>query len=94
MSEKTRAQILVSGLVQRVFFRAYTQQKARELGLTGWVKNLADGHVEALFEGDRENIEKMIEWAKKGPPSAKVDGCEVSWQEYKGEFENFEIQNG
>ena len=85
---------MVSGLVQRVFFRAYTQQKARELGLTGWVKNLADGHVEALFEGDRENIEKMIEWAKKGPPRAQVDGCEVSWQEYKGEFENFEIQNG
>jgi len=94
MSEKARAQILVSGLVQMVFFRSYTQQKARDLGLTGWVKNLADGRVEALFEGDRENIEKMIEWAKKGPPSAQVDGCEVTWQEYKGEFENFEIQHG
>jgi len=94
MNEKTRVQILVSGLVQRVFFRAYTQQKARELGLTGWVKNLADGRVEALFEGDRENIEKMIEWAQKGPPRAQVDGCKVIWQEYKGEFENFEIQHG
>ena len=94
MNEKTRVQILVSGLVQKVFFRAYTQQKARELGLTGWVKNLADGRVEALFEGDRENIEKMIEWARKGPPSAQVDDCEVIWQEYKGEFDNFEIQHG
>lgn len=94
MSEKARAQILVSGLVQMVFFRSYTRQKAQDLGLTGWVKNLADGRVEALFEGDRETIEKMIEWAKKGPPSAQVDGCEVNWQEYKGEFEDFEIQHG
>ncbi len=94
MSEKARAQILVSGLVQMVFFRSYTRQKARDLGLTGWVKNLADGRVEALFEGDRETIEKMIEWAKKGPPSAQVDGCEVIWQEYKGEFKDFKIQHG
>jgi len=92
MSEKTRAQILVSGLVQRVFFRAYTQQKARDLGLTGWVKNLPDGRVEAVFEGNRENIIKMVEWAKKGPPSAQVDVCEVNWQEYKGEFDNFNIK--
>lgn len=92
MSKKVRAQILVSGLVQMVFFRSYTQQKAQEFGLTGWVKNLSDGRVEALFEGNRENIEKMIEWAKKGPPNAQVDGCEVNWQEYKGEFNNFQVR--
>lgn len=93
MSQKARAQILVSGLVQRVFYRSYTQQKARELELTGWVHNLPDGRVEAVFEGDRQNIEKMIEWAKIGSPSAQVNGVEIDWQEYKGEFNTFQSRH-
>jgi len=92
MTEKIRVHIFVSGLVQRVFFRANTVETARKLGITGWVRNSPNGQVEAIFEGDRENIQKMIEWAKKGPPSAKVDGIKVDWQEYKGEFNNFEIR--
>ena len=92
MSEKIRVHIFVSGLVQRVFFRANTVETARKLGITGWVKNSPNGQVEAIFEGDKENIQKMIEWAKKGPPNAQVDNIKVDWQEYKGEFNNFETR--
>lgn len=94
MPEKLRAHIFVSGLVQGVFFRSYTAKKAKELGLTGWVRNLQDGRVEAIFEGEKENIQKMIEWAKKGPSSAEVDGVEFNCQEYKDEFKDFEIKYG
>lgn len=94
MSEKARVHILISGLVQGVFFRAYTKEKAQELELTGWVRNLPTGQVEAVFEGNRENIEKIIEWAKKGPPTARVDDIKVNWQNYKGEFNVFQIRYG
>ncbi len=92
MAEKVRVRIIVSGLVQRVFFRSSTVEKAKEFGVCGWVKNLPDGRVEAVFEGDRQNVEKAVEWAKKGPPRAQVDGFEVNWQEYQGEFNNFKIK--
>lgn len=90
--EKVRVNIFVSGMVQRVFFRAKTQAKAREFGLTGWVRNLADGRVEILVEGEKEKVEKLVNWAKRGPLMARVDGFGVEWQEYKGEFEDFEIR--
>jgi len=93
MAEKIRAHIFVSGLVQGVFFRSYTVQKAKEFGVFGWVKNLPDGKVEAVLEGEKEKVEKLVEWMKRGPEFAKVNGIEVEWQEYKGEFENFEIRH-
>lgn len=92
MNEKVRVHIFVSGLVQGVFFRANTREKARELGLTGWVKNLPDRRVEAVFEGERGNVQKMIEWVKKGPSNAKVDGFKADFEEYTGEFDNFEVK--
>jgi len=92
MNEKIRAHIIVSGLVQMVFFRVNTAEKARELGVTGWVRNRPGGQVEAVFEGEKDNIEKIVEWAKKGPPIAKVNGINVEWQEYSGEFKNFKIK--
>jgi len=92
MNKKVRAHIFISGRVQGVFFRENTRQKAKELGVFGWVKNLPDGRVEAVFEGEKEKVEKMIEWSKKGPLIAKVNGIDIEWQEYKGEFENFEIK--
>lgn len=90
--EFARAHIFISGIVQGVFFRASTADKARELNLTGWVKNLPDGRVEAVIEGPKNKIEKVIEWMREGPKFAKVDKVEVTWEEYKGEFENFEIR--
>ena len=89
---KTRCHIFISGRVQGVFFRYYTQERAKSLGLTGWVRNLPDGKVEAVFEGEKEKIEKIIEWMRKGPPLAKVEKVEIDWEDFKGEFEVFEIK--
>jgi acylphosphatase len=89
---KARAHIFVSGFVQGVFFRSNTQERARQLGLKGWVRNLEDGRVEAVFEGEKEKVLKMIEWAERGPEFAKVENIEVNWEEYKGEFDDFEIR--
>jgi len=93
MDEKIRAHIFIQGMVQGVFFRAKTRQKAKELRLTGWVKNLPDGRVEAVFEGEKEKVEQMIEWTQKGPLFSRVDDVKVDFEEYKGEFENFEIRH-
>jgi len=92
MGEKKRVHIFVSGLVQGVFFRAETRAKARELGLFGWVRNLRDGKVEILAEGEKEKLEKLIDWAKMGPDSARIDDIQVKWEEYKGEFNDFDIK--
>jgi acylphosphatase len=86
---KIRAHILVSGKVQGVFFRSSTQDKAEELDLSGWVRNLPDGRVEAVFEGEKEDVDKMVEWCRKGPEYAKVTGVEIIMEEYKGEFNAF-----
>ena len=93
MAEKTRAHLFISGRVQGVYFRENTQKKAKEFSVFGWVRNFEDGKVEAIFEGEKENVEKIIEWAKRGPELASVDGVDVEWQEFKGEFENFEIRH-
>ncbi len=87
---KKRVHIFISGVVQGVSFRYYTGQKARDLGVTGWVKNLADGMVELVGEGEVEELKKLVEFCKKGSFGAKVEGVEVKWEEYKGEFKSFE----
>ena len=69
---KKTKQVLVSGRVQGVFFRAWTKEKAEILGVTGWVRNLSDGRVEALFQGDENVVEEMVQWCRKGPPMASV----------------------
>lgn len=92
MAEKIRVHIYISGRVQGVFFRRNTKKKAEKLGIAGWVKNLADGRVEAVFEGEKEKVEEMINWTKKGSLIAKINGIEVDRQEYQGEFKNFEIR--
>ncbi len=68
-----RAHVVVSGRVQGVFFRSQTQEKAQQSGVSGWVKNLAEGRVEAVFEGERAKVEQMVKWAKKGPSGAIVN---------------------
>jgi acylphosphatase len=84
-----RTHVLVSGKVQGVFFRSSTKDKAEELGISGWVRNLPDGRVEAVFEGEKEDVDKMVEWCRKGPEYAKVTGVEIIMEEYKGEFNAF-----
>lgn len=90
--EKKRIHFLISSRVQGVFFRIQTKEKARELGLTGWICNLVDGRVEAVIEGDDEKVEEITDWARSGPVLAKVEKIEMKEEEYQGEFKNFEIR--
>ena len=85
----SRVHVFVSGKVQGVFFRSSTKFLAEKLGLSGWVRNLIDGRVEAVFEGDKEAVEKMVEWCRKGPESARVTGLEVVAEDPLGEFKGF-----
>ena len=89
---KSRAHVFIEGRVQGVFFRAHTKEKAEELGLKGWVRNLPDGRVEAVFEGEKSKIEKMIEWCHIGPSLARVEKVEVKWEEPKDEFKDFSMK--
>ena len=88
---KARAHIFVSGWVQGVFFRDQTQKWANSLAITGWVRNLRDGRVEAMAEGDKEKIEDLISQLKQGPSLARLENVEVEWEEYTGEFRDFSI---
>jgi acylphosphatase len=88
---KKRLHLFVSGRVQGVFFRASTRDAARNLGLTGWVRNLPDGRVEALFEGDERALAQIIEWCRTGPPGALPEGLEPRWEKHDGEFSDFRI---
>ncbi len=86
-----RAKVIVHGAVQGVFFRAETRDRARSLGLAGWVRNVPDGTVEAVFEGDDERVESMVEWCRRGPGGARVEDVEVAWSEPEGP-EGFSIR--
>lgn len=90
---KKRIHFFVLGRVQGVLYRRYAQLKARELGITGWAHNLLDGRVELVAEGEQEKLEQFVEWCKKGSPLAKVESVEALEEEYKGEFESFEIRD-
>jgi acylphosphatase len=90
MSTK-RVNLVVRGRVQGVFFRAASQREARRLGVTGWVKNRADGSVELLIEGDEDAVKELMGWAQHGPSAARVDQVDVRWRGYTGEFDTFDI---
>ncbi len=88
---RVRAHVWISGRVQGVFFRAHTKELADELGLTGWVRNLPDGRVEAVFEGEEDAVLRAIEWCKRGPSLALVEKVEVRYEQPTGEFKDFRI---
>lgn len=79
-----RAHVHVSGKVQGVYFRATTRDMAREVGVDGWVRNLPDGRVEAVFEGEEEQVEEMIAFCHEGSPAAEVEDVAVEWEEPEG----------
>ena len=91
MANEERAHVYVSGQVQGVSFRDATRQQAEELGLGGWVRNLQDGRVEAVFEGESETVRQMIEWCESGPSSADVDNVSVE-EETPGGLSGFEAR--
>ena len=89
--EKVRARLRIRGFVQGVFFRASTRDAAERLGVFGRVRNRPDGDVEALVEGDRSAVDRLIAWCRDGPSTARVTGVEVQWEPYAGEFDDFKV---
>lgn len=87
-----RLHLLISGRVQGVAFRHYTVKTARSLGLAGWVRNLEDGRVEAVLEGDDAAVDAMLAWCRKGPPPAHVRQVDVQEEPFSGQFEDFRIR--
>lgn len=87
-----KARVRVTGRVQGVFFRQSTVEMAQGLGLNGWVRNLADGSVEALFEGEREVVAQALAWCRQGPPRARVDEVAVEWLDGPAEHKEFAIR--
>ena len=91
MENKVRAHAIVSGRVQGVFFRMETKRAAGRFGVCGWVRNLKDGTVEAVFEGDQDRVAAALDWCRHGPPHALVADVKVAWHDYTGEFDAFDI---
>ena len=91
MADQARVRVVIEGRVQGVFFRAATKDEARARGLAGWARNLPDGRVEAVFEGDKAIVENMLAWCRKGPPYAYVTRVEVEWQAYVGDLTDFRV---
>lgn len=93
MTDLASVQVIVSGRVQGVFFRAFTSNHAKALGLTGYVRNFTDGKiVEIQAEGERNKLERLISHLRVGPPAAKVEKVETNWSEYTGNYSDFSIR--
>jgi acylphosphatase len=86
-----RVQLFVRGRVQGVFFRASAQREARRLGVVGWIRNRNDGSIEIVAEGEEDSIKEIIGWSQHGPSAARVEGVDVRWKGYTGEFSEFRI---
>ena len=89
-----RAHVIITGMVQGVFFRAKTRNEAIRNNVTGWVKNLPDGRVEAVFEGKPEDVDRVVGWCRIGPSLAEVKGVESVEEPYTGAFADFTIRHG
>ncbi len=88
---KTRVHVYVSGKVQGVFFRQTTMEQAQSHRVYGWVKNLPDGRVEAVFEGEEAEVKALVDFCSRGPRGASVTNVVTSWEPFKEEFDNFKI---
>ena len=92
-SRRVRAHVWVKGRVQGVGFRAHVEYRARQIGgLTGWVRNVGYDTVEAVVEGEREKVERLIELMKDGPRGSRVDESKVDWENPTGEFMKFDMK--
>jgi acylphosphatase len=91
VAAKVRAHVLVSGKVQGVFFRQNTRRKAKARGVTGWVRNTIDGNVEAVFEGEEQAVNELVDYCRHGPSFAKVEDIQVTFEAYKGDFTDFSV---
>jgi acylphosphatase len=89
--EKVQVRVRIEGLVQGVNYRYSTRHKAMELGVNGWVRNLADGSVECLVAGERDKVEALIRWCRHGPSGARVEKVTTHWEGYRGDVQGFAI---
>ena len=92
MAQK-RIHLVIRGRVTGVYFRASAVREAKRLGLTGWVKNRADGAVESVAEGEEDQVKDFLAWAQHGPSTARVDKIDTRWRSYTGEFASFTIDD-
>ena len=88
---RARAHVVVSGDVQGVFFRQETKRQTEAHGVSGWVRNRNDGAVEAVFEGEKQDVKALVEFCKHGPSGAMVTNVDVKWENFTGEFNDFKI---
>jgi len=89
-----RALVIIHGFVHGVAFRASTRNMAEQLSVKGWVRNIPDGTVEALFEGEKKKVEEIIAWCHRGPLGSRVTKVEIAWEPYQGEYHHFDIRYG
>jgi len=89
--DQRRVSLRIKGRVQGVFFRESTRQRASELGVRGWVRNLPGGEVEALAEGPRAQVDELVAWCHRGPPAARVEGVMVQDEEPRGDLSPFAV---
>jgi acylphosphatase len=92
MCIKKKAHVIISGRVQGVFYRDSTKQKAEQLNVKGWVRNLNNGSVEAVFEGDEKAVNDLIKWCYKGSRLAKVIDVDVNFKTFSNEFNSFSVR--
>lgn len=92
MNSKVRAHVVVTGRVQGVYFRYATREEANMRGVKGWVRNLREGGVEVVFEGEKTKVEELLDFCHYGPPEAKVSSVKVTRGVYTGEFKVFSIR--
>ena len=90
--EKAKVHVIISGMVQGCFFRSTLRSQAKLYGVNGWTKNTIDGHVEAVFEGDKDNVEKLIAFCWKGPPGSLVRNVEIEQKKARLDLQGFEIR--
>ena len=89
---KAGVHVFVSGRVQGVFFRVETRREAIKREVVGWVRNTSDCRVEAVFEGKKEDVQEMVDFCRRGPPSAHVTDVDVQWGNYSGAYSGFRIR--
>ena len=89
---KIRAHLFISGTVQGVFFRYATKHEAEHLGVQGWVRNLKNGGVEVVVEGEKQDVEQLAAWCHHGPPGARVMDVDCQWEKYAGDYSSFAIR--
>ena len=91
MEDRIRRHAIIQGRVQGVFFRMETMKEAQAHDVTGWVRNLPDGAVEAVFEGNKEKVETVLSWCRQGPPAARVDSVDITEEPYTGKLTGFSV---